>query len=320
MWLSVLLSSAGDRLALVALAVLVYERTGSPLLAALAYSAGYLPWVIGGLFLADLADRRPRRTVMVACDMTRALLVAAMAVPAVPVTAVVGLLFAATMFASPSESARASMTPGILPGERYALGVAVIQTTYLTAEVAGAAAGGAAVSFLGVRPALLIDAVTFAVSALLIGLGTQARPPAARAAAGLGSPLARAAAGLRLVFGDRALRTLVLLGWLIVLYSIPQGIAAPYTARLGGGPVATGYRAGVHGGGHGHHHPLVQPVRQPRPACRADGPAGGRRRSRARPDGVPPGPGRVAGHLLRRGRLRRLPARGEHRLREPGAG
>jgi hypothetical protein len=82
--------------------------------------------------------------------------------------------------------------------------------------------------------------VTFAVSALLIGLGTKARPAAVRAAAGLGSPLARAAAGLRLVFGDRALRTLVLLGWLIVLYSIPQGIAAPYTARLGGGPVATG--------------------------------------------------------------------------------
>ncbi len=58
--------------------------------------------------------------------------------------------------------------------------------------------------------------------------------------AGQGSPLARAAAGLRLVFGDRALRTLVLLGWLIVLYTIPQGIAAPYAARLGGGPVAAG--------------------------------------------------------------------------------
>jgi predicted MFS family arabinose efflux permease len=55
-----------------------------------------------------------------------------------------------------------------------------------------------------------------------------------------GSPLTRAGAGLRLVFGDRALRTLVLLGWLVVFYTIPQGIAAPYAARLGGGPVATG--------------------------------------------------------------------------------
>jgi MFS family permease len=240
LWLSVILSSAGDRLALVALAVLVYDRTRSPLLAALAYSAGYLPWVIGGLFLAGLADRCPRRTVMVACDAVRAVLVAVMAVPGMPVTAVVGLLFAATMFASPFESARAAITPGILAGERYALGTAVLQTTYLTAEVAGAAAGGAAVIFLGVRPSLLVDAVTFVASALLIGLGTRARPAAAHSGAGRSSPLARAAAGLRLMFGDRALRTLVLLGWLVVLYTIPQGIAAPYAARLGGGPVATG--------------------------------------------------------------------------------
>ena len=55
-----------------------------------------------------------------------------------------------------------------------------------------------------------------------------------------GSPLARAGAGLRLVFGDRALRTLVLLGWLVAFYTVPQGIAAPYAARLGGGPVAAG--------------------------------------------------------------------------------
>ena len=79
LWFSEILSVAGDRLALVALTLLVYDRTGSPLLAAAAYAAGYVPWVIGGLFLADLADRRPRRQVMVACDAVRAVLVAAMA-------------------------------------------------------------------------------------------------------------------------------------------------------------------------------------------------------------------------------------------------
>ena len=60
LWLSEVLSVAGDRLALVALTLLVYHRTHSPLLTALVYAAGYLPWVIGGLFLADVADRRPR--------------------------------------------------------------------------------------------------------------------------------------------------------------------------------------------------------------------------------------------------------------------
>jgi len=239
LWLSVVLSIAGDRLALVALTLLVYDRTGSPLLAAAAYAAGYLPWVIGGLFLSGVADRRPRRSVMVACDAVRAVLVAAMAVPGVPLPALVALLFAATMFAPPFESARASITPDILTGERYALGTAVLQTTHLGAQVLGAAGGGVAVAFLGVRPSLAIDAATFVVSGLLVGLGTRARPAAA-AAPGRPSPLARMAGGLRLVFGDRALRTLVLFGWLVAFYTVPEGVAAPYAAGLGGGPVATG--------------------------------------------------------------------------------
>ena len=40
--------------------------------------------------------------------------------------------------------------------------------------------------------------------------------------------------------GDKTIRTVMMLGWLIALYSIPEGIAAPYVARLSGGPVAAG--------------------------------------------------------------------------------
>src|ERR1700721_1917201 len=72
LWSSVILSTAGDRLALVALTLLVFDRTHSPLLTAAVYAVGYVPWVIGGLFLAELADRYPRRSVMVVCDASRA--------------------------------------------------------------------------------------------------------------------------------------------------------------------------------------------------------------------------------------------------------
>jgi predicted MFS family arabinose efflux permease len=239
LWFSEVLSVAGDRLALVALTLLIYDRTRSPLLAALVYASGYLPWVIGGLFLADLADRRSRRSVMVTCDVVRTFLVGAMAVPGVPLGVLVALLFAATMFAPPFESARAAITPDILQGERYALGTAVIQTTFLAAQVLGAAGGGFAVAFVGVRPALVIDAVTFALSGLLIGLGTRARP-AAMPEGAQASPMARMMGGIRLVFGDQALRTLLLFGWLVAFYTVPEGIAAPYAHRLGGGPIATG--------------------------------------------------------------------------------
>ena len=239
LWFSEILSVAGDRLALVALTLLVYDRTQSSLLAALAYAAGYLPWVIGGLFLADVADRYPRRTVMVACDVVRAVLVAAMAVPGVPLLALVALLFATTMFTPPFESARAAITPDILQGERYVLGTAVIQTTFLAAQVAGAAGGGVAVAFVGTRPALVIDAATFVLSGLLIAIGIRARPAARPETVG-SSPWARTGQGFRLVFGDPALRTLLLLGWLVAFYTVPEGVAAPYANRLGGGSIATG--------------------------------------------------------------------------------
>ena len=240
LWFAEILSVSGDRLALVALTLLVYDRTRSPLLAGLVYATGYLPWVIGGLFLSELADRYPRRSVMVTCDAVRAVVVAAMVLPHMPVWTLVALLFAATMFEPPFDSARAAITADILDGERYVLGTAVTQTTFLAGQALGAVAGGVAVAFLGVRPALAIDAATFALSGLLVGLGTRARPAAARPETFKQSPLERMAAGLRLVFGDRALRTLLLFGWLVVFYTIPEGIAAPYAARLGGGSIATG--------------------------------------------------------------------------------
>ncbi len=240
LWVSEILSVAGDRLALVALTLLVFHHTKSPLLTAMAYAAGYVPWVIGGLFLAEVADRRSRRSVMVASDAVRTVLVGAMTLPHVPIGVLVALLFATTMFTPPFESARAAILPEILSGERYVLGTAVMQTTFLAAQVAGAAGGGLAVAFVGVRPALLIDCATFVLSGLLVGLGTRARPAAARPDTVQGSALARMRGGFRLLFGDQALRTLLLFGWLVVFYTIPEGVAAPYAARLGGGYIATG--------------------------------------------------------------------------------
>jgi hypothetical protein len=103
--------------------------------------------------------------------------------------------------------------------------------------VGGAAAGGLVVALFGARPALAADALTFVASALLIVFGTRARR--GRGAAGE-NPFAQIAGGARLVFGDPALRTLLCLGWLAAFSEIPEGLAAPYVARLGGSAAAVG--------------------------------------------------------------------------------
>jgi predicted MFS family arabinose efflux permease len=236
LWASQSLSEAGDRLALIALTLLVYDRTRSPLLSALAYGAGFVPWAIGGPVLSGLGDRLPRREVMVACDLIRAALVTVMLLPGVPVAGLVALLYATTMAQAPFEAARSAILPDLFEGERYALAAAVMQTSFRVALLAGAAAAGITIAFVGARTALGVDAAIFVASALLVRFGTRARPAAARRP----GPLEGLGEGARLVLGNRAIRTLMMLGWLIALYSIPEGIAAPYAARLGGGPAAAG--------------------------------------------------------------------------------
>jgi MFS family permease len=238
LWASYVLSAAGDRLALVALTLLVYDRTRSPLLAALAFAAGTLPYLVGALFLSGLADRFRRREVMVGCDVIRAALVGAMLLPQMPLDALIVLLYVVTTFQPPFDAARSAIVRDVVQGERYVLAATILQSTGRLMIVAGAAAGGLVVALAGARPALGVDVATFVLSAALIQFGVRARPAAAPASGP--SALLQLGAGVRLVFGDAALRTLLMLGWLDALYQIPSSIAPAYAARVGGGAVAAG--------------------------------------------------------------------------------
>jgi len=235
------LSVAGDQLARVALTLLVFVRTGSSLLAAVTFAASVVPAFIGGITLSGLADRLPRRRVMIACDLIRLVLVAVMAVSGMPVLALVVLLFLVTMIGAPFLSARAALYPDILTGDLYVLGTAVTLTTLQFAQVLGFAVGGAVVAFFGFRVSLLIDAATFAISALITCIWVRswaAARPAVKRGSGARDGLL---AGLRLVFGHPALRIPMLLGWLAAFYNLPEGVAAPLAAALGGGAVAVGF-------------------------------------------------------------------------------
>jgi predicted MFS family arabinose efflux permease len=257
LWLAQVLSVSGDQLARVALTVLVYDRTRSALLAAVAFAASVVPTFIGGLALSGLADRLPRRRVMIGADLASGVLVAAMVLPGVPLVALIMLLFAVTMVGALFLAARAATYPEILDGDRYVVGTAVTMSTVLFAQVAGFAVGGIVVGFLGVRVSLLADAATFGASALITRVWVRARPvptaPSSSSPRHLGGArgrrggrrarpprLAGVVAGLRLVFGSRAMRTPMLFGWLCAFYELPQGVAIPLATAAGGGAVTVG--------------------------------------------------------------------------------
>ena len=96
------LSWIGDYIAKAAVTVLVYRETGSVALSAAAFAVSYLPWLIGGPLLATVAERHRYRQVMVTADLVRMVLVGLVALPGLPVWAVLALLFATTLANPPS--------------------------------------------------------------------------------------------------------------------------------------------------------------------------------------------------------------------------
>ncbi|GAA0980667.1 MFS transporter [Acrocarpospora macrocephala] len=244
LWLGQAMSLLGDQLAQVALAVLVYNRTQSPLATAAVYALTYLPPIIGGPLLAGLADRFPRRRVMLLCDLLRAGLVAIMAIPGTPFGVLCALVFLVVLLSAPFSAARAALLPEILEGDRYVMGSALQNMTNQAVQMLGFAAGGAVIAGLGPYRALALDCATFLASALILVAGVRRRAAPAVADGNLPSMWTMTRAGARLVFGDRRLRTLVLFAWLCGFYVLPEGIAVPYAAELDDGrlpvPVISG--------------------------------------------------------------------------------
>src|SRR5215207_8464263 len=155
LWLAYALSLAGDQLARVALAVLVFDATGSAAATALAYAVTFLPWLVGGPLLAGLGDRYPRRTVLVVCDLLAAVLLGVMALPGLSLVALGALLFLVVTLAAPFTAARAALVRDLFPDDdRYAAAVSLSAVTIQLAQVVGFAAGGVLVAALGARQAL----------------------------------------------------------------------------------------------------------------------------------------------------------------------
>ncbi|MFD1933428.1 MULTISPECIES: MFS transporter [Nonomuraea] len=245
LWYGQGLSLLGDQLAQVALAVLVYNRTQSAMATAAVYALTYLPSIVGGPLLAGLADRFARRRVMIVCDLVRALLVAAMAVPGMPFAGLCVLVFFVVLLSAPFSAARAALLPEVLEGDRYVVGSALQNMTNQAVQMLGFAAGGAMIAFLGPYRALALDAATFLASALILVSGVRRRPAAGRTDGSKPSMWHMTRAGVVLVFGDRKLRTLVMFAWLCGFYVLPEGIAVPYAVELAKGttlpvPVITG--------------------------------------------------------------------------------
>ena len=173
-------------------------------------AAGELPVVAVSLLAGAWVDRVRRRPVLVGTDLGRALLLGS-----IPVAFLFGQLhmwqlyivaILASVLAVFSGVAGHSFLPSLLDRSDLAEGNSKLGASNSIAEVSGPPVGGIMVQFLSAPLAIVIDAVSFLVSAVLIGLIRKPEPPPERST---GQTVRQdIGEGLRVVLGSRVLRAL----------------------------------------------------------------------------------------------------------------
>jgi len=214
------LSQAGTQVRLIALplvaVIILHATTFQAGLTATADTAAFL---LIGLPAGAWVDRLRRRPVLVAADLVRAALVST-----IPVAAAIGLLglpqlyvvaftvgLATVMF----DVAHMSYVPFLAGRDQLIAGNARLEAVDFSAFTAGPAAGGLLVQLVAAPGALVADAVSYLLSALLLGTIRAREPAPAVAAAERIHTAIRA--GVRLVVRHPELRTVMITGAMLML-------------------------------------------------------------------------------------------------------
>jgi MFS family permease len=238
-------SFIGDAVSMVAVVVLVAELTGSASAVGGVLLAQLLPTLASPAF-GVLADRLDRRMVLVACDLLRAALVAALIfAESLPVVYVLVFLLGAarTLF---NPTVRAAF-PSVVGESDLTRANSLISGTFSTSIMVGPALGGVLVASVGVEAAFALDAATFLLSAALLSRIPLPRPQRE----GQGAFARELRAGLSYLAGSRVPLAIVAGAFLTVVTANATVPAEIFLARdvFGAGNVGYGLLAACWGGG-----------------------------------------------------------------------
>ncbi|MEU3470229.1 MFS transporter [Streptomyces sp. NPDC006687] len=208
-------SIAGSSLTLIGVPWFVLQTTGSAGRAGAVAFCATLPVIVAALVGGPVIDRLGRRRVSAVSDV-----VCAASVGAIPLLHYAGLLEFWMLCAcmalgglvhTPGMTARSVLLPSLAEhaGTTVARAASLYDGVSRGARMTGAAVAGLLIAVLGAETVLLVDAATFAVSALLVSAFLRG-VPAAEPQRGLGRPSfavyrAELAEGWRFLTGSRLL-------------------------------------------------------------------------------------------------------------------
>ncbi|WP_328651294.1 MFS transporter [Micromonospora sp. NBC_00330] len=177
-----LVNMLGNGVAPIALAFAVLDLTGSVRDLGLVVGTRSLMTVLFVLFGGVVADRIPRRLVLVGSNVLAALTQAAVAALVLTGTATIPLLLALGaangIVSALAQPASAAATPQTVPPELIQPANALIRLGINAGMIGGAALGGLLVAAVGPGWGLAVDALTFAIAAMAF-TGVRVAAPAA---------------------------------------------------------------------------------------------------------------------------------------------
>ncbi|WP_431280361.1 MFS transporter [Leifsonia poae] len=259
-------SQLGAQVSGVAVPLLAVVSLGAtPFQVGMLGAASTIAFATIGLPAGAWIDRMRRRPILVASDLTRAILLAT-----IPAAAVLGLLTMAQLVVVSLLTGFArvffdvgyrSYLPSVIGRDRVLAGNSSLEFVRASGQVAGPAIGGVLVSLIGAATVVLVQAATFVVSALCLvgiraveprpetptnrrripaeiaeGFGFVLRSPALRAtatASALSNFSFAMASAVNIVFLSRTLElTPTLIGIVIAVGSVTVMVGAAFTTRL----------------------------------------------------------------------------------------
>jgi MFS family permease len=249
LWLSQLVSQVGDGISNLALLWFVYSITGSPVKTTIIGLLHTIPPIVLGPLIGVYVDRLPKKVFLIGSNTLRAVLIGIIPCSIQTDDFTVNLLYALVLLDAVAVAmfnpATTSSVPLIVPRAQFTAANALIQSTTSLGIIFGPALSGLGIAFFGSQEVLCLNAVTYFVSALCLGLvrlGTL-QPSVGPTKAG-GSALQDFREGLAfVVVKQRVIMLLVVTAGCYAFGASALTTLFPVFARklLGLGPVEVGY-------------------------------------------------------------------------------
>ena len=202
-------SFVGDSLSLVALMLHVAQTTGQALaVAALLLAGDFVPALFSPLTGA-ISDRFDRRRVMITCELLQAVLLMAIALALPPLPLLLVLVAARAITGQVFQPASRAAVPALVPPRHLESANSALGFGTNGAEAIGPLVAAGLLPLAGIRGVLLVDAASFAVSALLL-TRLPALTPTSVGATVAPRLFAQAREGLGYIWSVRPVRILTL--------------------------------------------------------------------------------------------------------------